>query len=402
MKLNKKVIVRTALCAVLVSALGYSFVAKSETKLIPFQGKLTDANGQVIEDKAIVVQFKMYDAPVGGNAKWNGEVQMLTVNGGLVNTTLGTKASLKNVDFSSPTYLEITIDANGNNQIGPEDPPLLPRQSIIPAVYAVQTGDAKTLSGYDWSAIFGSNDPTGKIPGGKLADGSITGTQIASKTITAQQIKDSTITSAKLASGAVTSSQLAKNSVTTDKLALGAVTTNKIANGAITTDKLAQYAVTTDKIATNSITMKLMEERKMTNAFETVAPIGSIACSKGIEYFSVSSIAPANQEVPGLSVKLKTSGRPVMIMLQAMTPGIESYLDSFGGGMVLLQRNDGTSIVNYCFRHMSTADRTHAPSSTIMFIDVPPEGEQRYSIYTNKGYGHDFQYHNVKLIAFEL
>ena len=119
MKLNKKVIIRTTLCAVLVSALGYSFVAKSETKLIPFQGKLTDASGLVIDDGAIVVQFKMYDAPVGGQAKWNGEVQMLSVNGGLVNTTLGTKASLKNVDFSSPTYLEITIDANGDNQIGP-------------------------------------------------------------------------------------------------------------------------------------------------------------------------------------------------------------------------------------------------------------------------------------------
>ncbi len=228
MKLNKKTIVRAALCAVLVSALGYSFVAKSETKLIPFQGKLTDASGQVIDDGAIVVQFKMYDAPVGGQAKWNGEVQMLSVNGGLVNTTLGTKASLKNVDFSSPTYLEITIDANGDNQIGPEDPPLLPRQSIIPAVYAVQAGDANKLSGYDWSSIFGTNDPTGKIPGGKLADGSITGTQIASKTITAQQIKDSTITSAKLASGAVTSSQLAKNSVTTDKLVTNSITVDKL------------------------------------------------------------------------------------------------------------------------------------------------------------------------------
>ena len=231
MKMNKKTIIKTALCAVLVSALGYSFVAKSETKLIPFQGKLTDASGQVISDGAIVVQFKMYDAPVGGQAKWNGEVQMLSVNGGLVNTTLGTKASLKNVDFSSPTYLEITIDANGDNQIGPEDPPLLPRQSIIPAVYAVQAGEAKNadkLNGYDWSEIFGSNDPTGKIPGNKLADGSITGTQIASKTITAQQIKDSTITSAKLASGAVTSSQLAKNSVTTDKLATNSITVDKL------------------------------------------------------------------------------------------------------------------------------------------------------------------------------
>ncbi len=232
MQLNKKKIVRTALCAVLVSALGYSFVAKSETKLIPFQGKLTDASGQVISDGAIVVQFKMYDAPVGGQAKWNGEVQMLSVNGGLVNTTLGTKASLKNVDFSSPTYLEITIDANGDNQIGPEDPPLLPRQSIIPAVYAVQAGEAKNakkLDGYDWSVVFSNGDPVaGTINGAKLAAKSVSTAQIANNAVTAAQVANGAITSAKLANGAVTSSQLAKNSVTTDKLATNSITADKL------------------------------------------------------------------------------------------------------------------------------------------------------------------------------
>ncbi len=395
LKLNKKVILRTALCAVLVGALGYSFAAKSETKLIPFQGKLTDASGQMISDGAIVVQFKMYDAPVGGQAKWNGEVQMLSVNGGLVNTTLGTKASLKNVDFSSPTYLEITIDANGDNQIGPEDPPLLPRQSIIPAVYAVQAGDAKTLSGYDWSAIFGTNDPTGKIPGGKLANKSIKTEQIDDNAVTAAQVANGAITSTKLADGAVTSSQLAKNSVTTDKLA----------SGAVTSDQLAKNSVTTGKIAKRSITTELMGERKMVDAFETAAPVGSIACSKGIENFSVSSISPADQEIPGLSVKLKTSGRPVMIMLQGMTPGIESYLRTFGGGLVQLRRNDGT--VNYCFRLYTNGTdvrmNTDTPSSTIMFIDVPTEGEQRYSIYSSKTRSyHYLEYHSVKLIAFEL
>ena len=221
MQLNNKTIVRAALCVAVVTALGYSFSVKSETKLLPFQGKLTDANGQVIPDKAIVVQFKMYDAPVGGNAKWNGEVQMLTVNGGLVNTTLGTKASLKNVDFSSPTYLEITIDANGDNQIGPEDPPLLPRQSIIPAVYAVQAGDAKTLSGYDWSAVFSDGNPeTGTINGAKLTSKSVNTAQIANNAVTANQVANGAITSAKLSKNSVTTDKLVTNSITVDKLDL--------------------------------------------------------------------------------------------------------------------------------------------------------------------------------------
>ena len=65
----------------------------------------------------------------------------------------------------------------------------MPRQSIIPAVYAVQAGDANKLSGYDWSAIFGSNDPTGKIPGDKLADGRVPEKQIGENAVTASQIR---------------------------------------------------------------------------------------------------------------------------------------------------------------------------------------------------------------------
>ncbi|HXJ74864.1 MAG TPA: hypothetical protein VNM37_18555, partial [Candidatus Dormibacteraeota bacterium] len=74
--------------------------APASTHLLPFQGRLSDANGQPIADGARVVQFKIYDAPVGGRALWNGEVQKLSVNGGLVSTLLGTKADLSAVDFN--------------------------------------------------------------------------------------------------------------------------------------------------------------------------------------------------------------------------------------------------------------------------------------------------------------
>ena len=196
MQINKKKIAKTALCAALTLALGYSFEAKAlETKLIPFQGRLTDASGQVIPDGALVVQFKLYDAPVGGQAVWNGEVQKLSVNGGLVNTVLGTKSSLKKVDFSESTYLEITIDANNDGKIGPEDPPLLPRQSIIPAVFAAQASEAKNaekLGGYDWSVVFSDGDPqNGKIAGSKLANQSVNTTQIANGSITAEKLEKS-------------------------------------------------------------------------------------------------------------------------------------------------------------------------------------------------------------------
>ena len=384
MQLDKKKIVRTALFAVLVGALGYSFVAKSETKLIPFQGKLTDASGQVISDGAIVVQFKMYDAPVGGQAKWNGEVQMLSVNGGLVNTTLGTKASLKNVDFSSPTYLEITIDANGDNQIGPEDPPLLPRQSIIPAVYAVQAGDANKLSGYDWSSIFGTNDPTGKIPGDKLADGSITGTQIASKTITAQQIKDSTITSAKLANGSVTSSQLAKNSVTTDKLALGAVTG----------DRLAENSVTSDKIAENEVEWKHRKTRTVvTNSLAVEPQIGQIVKGE-----SVTAENSTQQVMQGSKVQLKTSGGPVYVGLEG-----DMFFFTQNSWIRVEIVRDGTTVVYDTHFGVDVTYTAGLPPSIVHYIDYPEPGLHEYK-YTFRKHGANgsVRLDNIRIVAFEL
>ena len=151
-----------------------TLLAADAPKLLPFQGRLTDAVGTAIPDGPRVVQFKIYDAPVGGQALWNGEVQKLTVNAGLVNTTLGTKASLASVDFNRSLYLEITIDANSDSQITAADPPLLPRQSILPAVFAKEAADSRLLGGCNWSALFGTNDPAqGTLLDSKIRDHSI-------------------------------------------------------------------------------------------------------------------------------------------------------------------------------------------------------------------------------------
>src|ERR1043165_10172148 len=90
---------RTVVPAALVAISTTSLCAQQLPKLLPFQGRLTDQNGTPVSDGARVVQFKIYDAPVGGRAVWNGEVQKLTVNGGLISTVLGTKAALSGVEI---------------------------------------------------------------------------------------------------------------------------------------------------------------------------------------------------------------------------------------------------------------------------------------------------------------
>jgi len=177
------------------AALTPSAPARADSRILPFQGRLTDANGNAIADGARVVQFKIYDAPVGGRALWNGEVQKLSVNAGLVNTLLGTKASLAGVDFNLDLYLEVTVDANGDGQITLADPPLLPRQSILPAIFARESANSQLLKGYDWSPLFGTNNP---------AEGTLLDSKIANGSLTSAKIQDGAVTTAKIPNGTIT------------------------------------------------------------------------------------------------------------------------------------------------------------------------------------------------------
>ncbi len=152
--LHSRFVVILAVGSVLV--LNHRSPVDAAPKLLPFQGHLTNAEGEVVDGEAKIVQFKIYDAPVSGNAIWAGEVHKLSVNQGLVNTLLGTKTAFPDrygpgegtVMFSQPLYLEITVDAqepgtDGHGEINAADPPLLPRQVILPAVHA-KTADQAT------------------------------------------------------------------------------------------------------------------------------------------------------------------------------------------------------------------------------------------------------------------
>ena len=115
--------------------------AQEAPALLPFQARLTDASGAPATNGVCLVQFRMYAQPSGGMPIWAGEVHRTTVNGGLVNVILGTKAPLVGVDFSQQLYLEITVDVSGpggvpDNAITDADPPMLPRQAILPVIFA--------------------------------------------------------------------------------------------------------------------------------------------------------------------------------------------------------------------------------------------------------------------------
>jgi microcystin-dependent protein len=211
----------------LSSALRVSVQAQTAAKLLPFQGRLTDQNGVAVSNGARLVQFKIYDVPTGSSPVWAGELHRTTVNGGLVNVLLGSKTPLTGVDFDKQLYLEITVDVSGptgqpDNAITAADPPMLPRQAILPIVFAKESADSRLLSGYDWGALFGTNNPVaGTLLDTKIRDGSIIGTKIQPASITAIQVAPGTITGSNIAANTISSSNIIPGTIDYSILARG-------------------------------------------------------------------------------------------------------------------------------------------------------------------------------------
>lgn len=176
--------------------------AQEPPKLLPFQGRLTDQNGVAVANGTRFVQFKIYAVPTGGSAVWAGEVHKTTVNGGLVNVLLGSKTPFIDVDFDRTLYLEITADINGDNAITAADPPMLPRQIILPAVFAKESANTRKLAGYDWSAVFdqgATNPPSGRINGDRLLPATVGSLHIGPAAVRTVNIADAQVTREKLA-----------------------------------------------------------------------------------------------------------------------------------------------------------------------------------------------------------
>lgn len=145
-------------------------------RLFPFQARLTDATGQPLADGARVVQFEIFGEPMGSTPLWAGEVHRATINGGLINVMLGSKNPLPNDRPDDPTrpffdatlYLQVTPDANADNKITGADPPLLPRQAVLPVVFAKEAAVAR---GVVDASITAAKIPTNTITAAHLHSG---------------------------------------------------------------------------------------------------------------------------------------------------------------------------------------------------------------------------------------
>ncbi len=261
-----KILIQLAIFAAVTSLL-----CANAPNLLPFQGHLTDAQGAPVADGSRLVHFQIYDTPVGGRLLWVGETHRLSVNDGLVNVVLGSKTSLAKIDFSETRYLEITIDADRNEILDAADPPLLPRQLIVPGLFAHQSRNSQTLDSHDWSAILkGGKDPSVyKIDGARIAD----------------------------------------NSIQRSHLSIFPILGSDITGLQVGTENVTEQAVTQSKLAERNVVEPTLNSPEI-----RTTPIGQIARSLPVEGFKTSQRAP-HKVVDELTIRISTTGRPVMLML---------------------------------------------------------------------------------------
>ena len=187
-----------------------SAVAEEVPKLLPFQAKLTDSLGAAVTNGVRLIQFRLYPVAVAGTPVWAGEIHRTTVNGGLVNVLLGMRTPLTGVDFNQQLYLEMTVDVDGDNAITAADPPMLPRQIVLPSVFAKEAATARDsvkLNGADWSALLTTgNDPRAEgafVKTEKLQPGTFGTALLTDAAVTTPKIADAAVTDAKLAAQSV-------------------------------------------------------------------------------------------------------------------------------------------------------------------------------------------------------
>lgn len=193
-----------------LAALVASAVAvRSQDAVIPFQDQLANQAGQPLSPtNAVTLVFRVYSAPVGGMAIWEESQPGLSVNAGRFSVLLGSRTMLPAQSyFNSTLYLGITVD-DGNPATA--DVEMRSRQAIVPVISARYAQNADKLRGYDWSALFGTNNPVdGKIPGSKIANDSVTGAQIATDGVGTNELQNSAVISAKIRDAAVVEAKLA-------------------------------------------------------------------------------------------------------------------------------------------------------------------------------------------------
>lgn len=209
--------------AALLLAAAVAEAQNGALRLIPFQARLTGADGDALPDGNYVVTFRIYDVPAGGTPCWEEVHQsnnqgIVPVVGGQVNVLLGSLTPIddpnkdgdasdaisfnptagiscdpeqqaqmdppQNCDCQAPgpRYLGITV---GGSTVTVPAAEMVPRHQLVPSFHARRADIADAVS-------------NGAIARDMIAANAVDGSKIAPNSVTTEKITDGTIRSSDL------------------------------------------------------------------------------------------------------------------------------------------------------------------------------------------------------------
>lgn len=119
---------RFKIFSVLFSLIISSSILADIPKLINLQGVLKDGSGNPLPNDTVSVEFKIYDADVGGNVKWMETKNVTTDADGIFNVLLGSSIPIpETVFYDTSRYLGIKVGS---------DSEMSPRQRITSSGYS--------------------------------------------------------------------------------------------------------------------------------------------------------------------------------------------------------------------------------------------------------------------------
>jgi len=136
---------------------GLSTTYAAIPKLINYQGRLTDSQGQTITGTKSVT-FRIYETESGGSPLWQ-EIHTATFDRGIFNLFIGGVTPL-NLPFDKQYYLGIQVGS---------DPEMSPRQRLVSSAYAFTSENANKVANVEVSTTPAPNkllplDANAKLP----------------------------------------------------------------------------------------------------------------------------------------------------------------------------------------------------------------------------------------------
>ncbi len=240
---KKRILALTIIGMLLIS---FGVVSAQPNQTLNYQGLLTHADGEIMEDQAMSITFQLYASESAGLGLWS-ETQRVDIVNGVFNVELGAVNPL-DVDFNQPLWLGLTLDDQSE---------LSPRIKLTASTHSLTA--LSVAPGAAVQSINGLKDDVELVAGDNVTL-SQEGSQITIAAQAGSAGDGSNISSVRAGEGLVGGGSrgevqlsIGEGAVSSDLLSNNSVNSAKIMDGSIRKDDLGEGSVTAEKVAANQI-----------------------------------------------------------------------------------------------------------------------------------------------------